>query len=276
MPRKKRQSELEDWIHIFAKLPWFVCLALTVPAYYLFAWLSNWPVPVVDEGLTDLGPVLWANIARVAGQILQYLLPLMLLCAAILSVASRQQCHKLLREAESISGRGTVLDISWREFEQLMHAWFERQGYKVESTAAGADGGVDLVARKGREVFLIQCKQWRAHKIGVSVLRELYGVMVARGAAGGFVVGVGEFTSDALKFAEGRNIELIDARSVIGEAGYRVRRNSQPDAQKRGEPECPRCGSRMVRRTARRGTNAGREFYGCSKYPGCRGTRTFV
>ncbi|WP_353254117.1 restriction endonuclease [Salinisphaera sp. PC39] len=166
--------------------------------------------------------------------------------------------------------------MSWRDFEHLVHAWFERQGYQVESTAAGADGGVDLVARKGGEVFLVQCKQWRAHKIGVSVVRELYGVMVARGAAGGFVVGVGEFTSDALEFAEGRNIELTDARAVIGEAGERTPSQSQPAGQERREPECPRCGSGMVRRTARRGANAGQDFYGCSQYPNCRGTRTFV
>lgn len=36
---------------------------------------------------------------------------------------------------------------------------------------------------------------------------------------------------------------------------------------------CPRCGSRMVRRTARRGSRAGRPFWGCSRYPSCTGTR---
>ena len=36
-------------------------------------------------------------------------------------------------------------------------------------------------------------------------------------------------------------------------------------------PICPKCGSRMVLRTARRGPNAGQQFYGCSNYPKCRG-----
>jgi ATP-dependent DNA helicase RecQ len=35
---------------------------------------------------------------------------------------------------------------------------------------------------------------------------------------------------------------------------------------------CPKCGSTMVRRKARVGKNAGGFFYGCSKYPQCRGT----
>lgn len=38
-------------------------------------------------------------------------------------------------------------------------------------------------------------------------------------------------------------------------------------------PSCPQCGDRMVRRTARRGRNAGGNFWGCSQYPSCRGTR---
>jgi len=29
----------------------------------------------------------------------------------------------------------------------------------------------------------------------------------------------------------------------------------------------------MVRRTAKRGANSGNEFWGCSQYPGCKGTR---
>jgi hypothetical protein len=36
---------------------------------------------------------------------------------------------------------------------------------------------------------------------------------------------------------------------------------------------CPRCGSPMLRRTARRGRNSGRQFWGCSRYPSCTGTR---
>lgn len=38
-------------------------------------------------------------------------------------------------------------------------------------------------------------------------------------------------------------------------------------------PSCPRCGRVMRRRVARRGSRAGRYFWGCSRYPSCRGTR---
>jgi four helix bundle suffix protein len=38
-------------------------------------------------------------------------------------------------------------------------------------------------------------------------------------------------------------------------------------------PFCPRCGKSMSLRTAREGTRAGTQFWGCSGYPTCRGTR---
>jgi hypothetical protein len=40
---------------------------------------------------------------------------------------------------------------------------------------------------------------------------------------------------------------------------------SSPEA-----PFCPNCGRPMVRRTARRGPNAGQEFFGCPNYPKCQ------
>jgi len=37
-------------------------------------------------------------------------------------------------------------------------------------------------------------------------------------------------------------------------------------------PSCPACGRAMVQKTARRGANVGRAFWGCTGFPGCRGT----
>jgi restriction system protein len=36
---------------------------------------------------------------------------------------------------------------------------------------------------------------------------------------------------------------------------------------------CPRCGGKLVLRTAKVGANAGNQFYGCSKYPSCKFTK---
>ena len=36
--------------------------------------------------------------------------------------------------------------------------------------------------------------------------------------------------------------------------------------------KCPRCGQDLVKRTVKKGQNAGREFMGCSGFPSCRYT----
>lgn len=46
---------------------------------------------------------------------------------------------------------------------------------------------------------------------------------------------------------------------------------SQPEPEQELSPRCPQCGSEMVLRTAKRGDNQGGKFWGCSKYPECRG-----
>lgn len=40
--------------------------------------------------------------------------------------------------------------------------------------------------------------------------------------------------------------------------------------QSHSEDVCPKCSSKMVKRTARKGKNAGNAFWGCSTYPKCR------
>jgi len=51
------------------------------------------------------------------------------------------------------------------------------------------------------------------------------------------------------------------------------RPSSYAPAPSGSAPSCPRCGSSMQRRLARRGRNAGNYFWGCMRYPRCKGTR---
>ena len=137
---------------------------------------------------------------------------------------------------------------------------------------------------QGKDKYLVQCKQWKAYKVGVDGVRELYGVMAAKGATGGFVVTSGRFTDDAKAFADGRNVQLVDGPklfAMIKQAKLALTATAQQPASKPTmaqsntaiEPNCPQCGSGMVKRTARKGGNAGGEFWGCSKYPTCKGVR---
>ena len=49
---------------------------------------------------------------------------------------------------------------------------------------------------------------------------------------------------------------------------------SKPNATE-NSPSCPNCGSSMVKRTAKKGVNAGRYFWGCSSFPNCYGKRNY-
>ena len=132
------------------------------------------------------------------------------------------------------------------------------------------DGGVDLVLKKDGEKFLVQCKQWKTYKVGVTILRELFGVMAAEGATGGFVVTSGNFTQEAMDFSEGKNIELIDGVALASmikniqpiSALNEAKLKREVPLRETSDPTCPNCGSRMVRRAARQGANAGRDFWG--------------
>jgi restriction system protein len=164
---------------------------------------------------------------------------------------------------------------------------YRLRGFKVEETGGGgADGGVDLILRKASERTLVQCRQWKAQRVCVSVFRELFGVMAATGAATCIVVTSGRFTDDAKAFAKGRNLELVEGSHLLvliksAEASLRNRSSHPKVSQSTLAPSqqtpqaqistpvaattsisCPACQSAMVPRKARRGPNAGKAFWG--------------
>ena len=110
--------------------------------------------------------------------------------------------------------------------------------------------------------------------VGVSSIREFYGVTVAENAERGIFVTTSTFTQDALDFADGKPLELIDGRrlAVLVEGVQ----PAKPATEAPSAPACPKCGGEMVQRLAKRGVNAGREFWGCRRYPKCSGIRSLV
>ena len=64
---------------------------------------------------------------------------------------------------------------------------------------------------------------------------------------------------------------------IIHQANYRLDHMLNPKADVTGPGTgnvlCPVCGAEMVLRKVRNGPSAGNEFWGCSRYPACSGTR---
>ncbi len=289
MSRRHQPNAGQGLLRLVALLPWWAGVALAVISYVLLhhvATTTSIPMPQPGQVGATVAFSVWKSLAGVA----QYLLPTIFLVGAAVSFMTRRHLRLLVDDVASNPARDALDGMGWEDFERLVGEGFRQQGYQVvETGGGGADGGMDLVlsrpSQNGREKFLVQCKQWRAHRVGVDVVRELYGVMAARGAAGGFVVTSGRFTEEAARFAGGRNITLLDGpqllaliRSIKAAAGASrptpaPRNGAQPETPTSQPMACPHCSKPMVRRVAKRGAQAGRAFWGCTGYPECRGTR---
>lgn len=284
MARKKKSSPLEDMMDLVALLPWWGGVAIAAISYVVLHRMAA-PVQATAVQAGQVSQLMTQTVIAGLATAGQYIVPLVGLVGAAMSFFRRKQRAALVTDVAQAQSANALDGMSWREFEMLVGEAYRLQGYRVTETGGGgADGGIDLALTKGSEKFLVQCKQWKAYKVGVDVVRELYGVMAAKGATGGFVVTSGRFTDDAKAFAEGRNVQLVDGPklfSMIKQAKLSLSATAQQPASKPHmaqpkaaiEPICPQCGSGMVKRTARKGGNAGGEFWGCSKFPTCRGVR---
>lgn len=273
MARKKKQSPIEDVIDIAAFLPWWVDVFLAIIIYFV---LHHYATAVIapSTSVAQLGTNVTSQIGKMLALFGQYLLPFAFIIGAGMSAYGKHKRTTLFEDVSQSSSVSALNGMSWQEFEMLVSQAFCHTGYTVAETGGGgADGGVDLVLHKDGEKFLVQCKQWRAYKVGVTTVRELYGVMAAEGAAGGFVVTSGVFTQEARNFAEGRNIQLIDGAEL-----KKIIKTVQPSdvAPQSSRPaisgtSCPKCGGAMTKRIAKQGANSGKAFWGCNNFPQCRG-----
>lgn len=275
MARKQKTTILDDLI----AAPWWVSFIMGIGvAIYLFVT----PDVEAKDGLKYVARLPW-----------KWGMWLLFFCSFISFILS------LIRRAKFNAAK-TLEDIrnmSWQDFETFVGEYFRRQDYYVQETGGGgADGGIDLVLRKGNEKVLVQCKQWRTYQVGVKIVREMYGLMLAEHADRVIIVSVGSYTKDAADFARGKPIELIDGHKLVelraeqGQEGSKqypggsnvgdtmasvngLRRQDtvRGESLSTEAPKCPKCSAKMILRTAKKGTNAGGQFWGCSRYPACKG-----
>lgn len=237
---KRRKTLLEDLMETTAALPWWVGFGLAVATYLLLHPIATNPAAVSarGHGLTAAIP---AQFLKPVAMIGQYLLPAAFGLGSVASLLGRAKRRRLhAHVAGDVSGE-SLGDMSWQDFELLVGEAFRRKGYQVrERGGAAPDGGVDLELLKDGARYLVQCKHWKDRKVGVSVVRELYGVLAADGAAGAFVVISGVFTNEAKAFAQGKNIELIDGTrltSLVTAAGAEATEpDPSPHALTHGRP----------------------------------------
>jgi len=187
---------------------------------------------------------------------------------------------KKKNKSKFFAQKQTLFDIkrlTWREFEEFVGHFFEKMGYRAEVTGGLNDEGIDLVVHKDGKTHFVQCKKYREKQVTLSMMRDFYGAMAAKGSREkGFFVTTGDVTLEAGKFAEENSIEVIngprlmDYLNTFGLSAPEPASKSRSNAVKQQAKACPECGAAMVVRVARKGAHENKPFWGCSNYPKCR------
>lgn len=224
--------------------------------------------------------------------------PMCLLVAGVGLVRTRLDQRLATQRLDRAWSIDAVRGLSWQQFELLVADLFRREGYRAEErgrdaqSAGTGDGGVDLVLTDPKTPgahYLVQCKQYRAWDVGEPKVREFYGAMAAwQTRCEGIIVTCGRFSQPAQQFAAGKPLRLIDGDGLVRmlnqsnavapapviAAPASVQAASlqpPPVPTATSTPRCPQCGGSMTRRVASRGARQGRQFWGCTAYPRCKG-----
>ena len=103
--------------------------------------------------------------------------------------------------------------LSPRDFEKLLSELLRDMGWEVELTKQTRDGGSDILAYLntdiGRLLCLVEAKHYREdRKIGVDLVRTLYGTLCDAQANSAMLVTSSSFTSDAKEFQQKHKYQL--------------------------------------------------------------------
>lgn len=287
MPRRKDDdswSDLFHWLFMRWSSWWSIPIAICVAGFIYGATMFFAAASPLTKAFASFAPA----FAAITG--------IVVLFAGFRASVDKWIRRRLLDKQKDID---SIRQLSWSQFEMLIGEAYRRQGYQViENAKGGADGGIDLRLKRGGENTIVQCKQWKVFKVGVKPIRELFGVMMAEGSDRAIFVTSGVYTADAREFARGKAMQLIDGdelaamilpvKELIEEPAKQIPAVTGPAStgtvpakipgaiapvEVRTVPACPACGNSMVLRTAKRGANAGSQFWGCAGYPSCKGTR---
>ena len=253
----RRESIFEDLM----KMPWPVGVGFAAIIFFVFH-VYQLVVPADQASQIVFSIVRWVA----------YFFIFMCLFAAFLSFLTQKIRSRRFRATRSISD---MRSLSWRQFESFVGEVFREQGYFVIETSEGPDNGVDLVLKRDSEKTYVQCKHWKTNTVGVAKIRELLGSMAAGGAQSGIFVASGNYSKAAQELARDSGIHLVDGDELARLIADLDENRSDLTGEAVNVPTvaCPKCDAPMVKRVATRGANVGKEFWGCSTFPACRGTR---
>ena len=143
--------------------------------------------------------------------------PLVLALAAVAATGLVATVWLVRRRRNQSTGSGDAFaGMRERAFESLVAEAFQAQGYEPVKAAGDKVAAMagELMLRRERTTFLVECRYWKAPKVGVDVVHALQRTMAARGASAGFVLSRGRFSREATALAGGCSIRLVDGPAL--------------------------------------------------------------
>lgn len=115
-----------------------------------------------------------------------------------------------------------MYDLPPRKFEELIAELLDDLGYEVELTPATGDGGKDILAYMttphGRVLCLVEAKRYkRDHRVGVELVRQLYGTLADSEATSAMLVTTSSFMPGARSFQQRHRyrLDLRDYGNIV-------------------------------------------------------------
>jgi restriction system protein len=143
--------------------------------------------------------------------------------------------------AAAIDNTGSIAALrrkTWGEFEILVGEAIRRKGYLVKQRGGfQRDRGTDLIAERGREKVIVQCKHWLTWKVHEDAVKILYADITTQGFTDGWLVTCGQFTDYAVQWAKGKPIRLIDGQGLVELISSRPALTSQSAANRTADDQ---------------------------------------
>ena len=196
-----------------AQIPWWVSVTLSASFYlvlkFVFPYFES-QGHLVSEVHISLGPVFAPVVA------------LALLSPVTFSLLRSNRKNKLYELKEEIL---SIQELPWPQFKILVTEAYRQADYLIlDGSAFTIDPKVDLVMRKGANLYLLQCRYWQNKKLGLREVKNLFSLMHDKQASGIFLLTTGVFTNEVRHYAAGKPINLVDGIELVELLGN-VRRN---------------------------------------------------
>lgn len=177
---------------------WFVFFTYAIPVYF----------PAKDSSNPHFTGQVINQCIRIAG----CTVAVMIFITWVLSLFRKLERRVLLFFQRNLDD---IKNLTWNEFEHLVGEIFRNKGYTIEEIGGhGGDDGIDLILYRDGKKTIVQCKHWQNKKVGVKVVRELFGIMQHVNADRGIMMCIGDYTEEAHDWIQNKPIELITGKTL--------------------------------------------------------------